>query len=130
MTGFETAMEEQKERARAAWKGSGEAADETIWFEIADRVGASEFLGYDTEEAEGQIVALVANGAEQDRPVTEADGEVAIILNQTPFYAEAGGQVGDTGVIRTATGRARVTGTERRAGSIHIHRARVEEGKI
>ncbi len=126
MTGFESAMAEQKARARAAWKGSGEAADESVWFDIADRHGGSEFLGYDTEDAEGQVMALVANGAETDK----ADGEVAIVLNQTPFYAEAGGQVGDRGVIRTPTGRARVTDTRRKAGRIHVHLATVEEGHV
>jgi alanyl-tRNA synthetase len=126
MAGFEAAMAEQKARARAAWKGSGEAADESVWFDIADRAGATEFLGYDAEEAEGQIIALVAGGAEADR----ADGEVAIVLNQTPFYAEAGGQVGDTGTIRTPTGCARVTDTRRRAGRIHVHAAIVEEGHV
>jgi alanyl-tRNA synthetase len=126
MSGFEAAMAEQKTRARAAWKGSGEAADASVWFEIAERVGATEFLGYDTEEAEGQILALVAGGAETDR----AAGEVAIVLNQTPFYAEAGGQVGDQGAIRTATGRARVTDTRRMAGRIHVHYATIEEGRL
>ncbi len=130
MTGFEAAMAEQKARARAAWKGSGEAADEFLWFEIADRHGATDFLGYDTEEAEGQILALVADGAETDAVAEEAGGELVIVLNQTPFYAEAGGQVGDQGTVRTPTGRARVTDTRRKAGQTIVHYATLEEGRI
>ncbi|MCC1482223.1 alanine--tRNA ligase [Roseibaca sp. Y0-43] len=125
VAGFDAAMAEQKARARAAWAGSGEAADASIWFDIADRAGATEFLGYKSETAEGQILALVAEGAEADR----AEGQVQIITNQTPFYAESGGQVGDTGLIRTATGLARVTDTRKAAG-LHIHVAEVTEGHI
>ncbi len=123
--GFDSAMAEQKAKARAAWSGSGEAADSTIWFDIADKHGATDFLGYDTETAEGQIVALVAEGAE----VSESDAKVQIILNQTPFYAESGGQVGDTGVIKTDTGVAKITDTKKAAG-VFIHIAEVTEGKI
>jgi alanyl-tRNA synthetase len=124
--GFDAAMAEQKAKARAAWAGSGEAADATVWFDIAEDKGTTEFLGYDTEQAEGQITALVADGARVD---TVDSGSVQIVVNQTPFYAEAGGQVGDTGVIRTETGRARVTDTKKVAG-VFIHFAEVEEGKL
>ncbi|MFC3118032.1 alanine--tRNA ligase-related protein [Jhaorihella thermophila] len=125
--GFDEAMERQKAKARAAWAGSGESADAKIWFDIADRDGVTDFLGYDTETAEGQIVALVQDGAE----VVEVGqgGKVQIALNQTPFYAEAGGQVGDTGTIRTETGVARVTDTKNSAG-VHVHFAEVTEGTI
>ncbi|MDG1068387.1 MAG: alanine--tRNA ligase, partial [Sulfitobacter sp.] len=104
--GFDSAMAEQKAKARAAWSGSGEAADAAIWFDVADKSGLSEFLGYDTETAEGKIAALVQGG----KAVTEVaeGGEVQIALNQTPFYAESGGQLGDTGLIKTDTGTARV----------------------
>ena len=125
VAGFDAAMADQKARARAAWSGSGEAADATIWFDIADRLGGTEFLGYKTETAEGQVLALVAEGAETDR----ADGAVQIITNQTPFYAESGGQLGDTGFIRTTTGTAKVTDTRKAAG-LHIHVAEVTEGHI
>ena len=104
--GFDAAMEEQKAKARAAWSGSGEAADATVWFDVVDEAGTTDFLGYDTETAEGQIVGLVADGALVD--AVETGGKVQIALNQTPFYAESGGQVGDTGVIRTESGTARV----------------------
>ncbi len=123
--GFDAAMAKQKAKARAAWAGTGEAADSAIWFDIADASGSTDFLGYDTLTAEGQIVALVAGGG----TVAEADGEVQIVLNQTPFYAEAGGQVGDAGVIRTETGKAEVTDTKKVAG-VYIHFAKVTEGKI
>ena len=127
VAGFDAAMAEQKAKARAAWSGSGEAKDAAIWFELADRFGATEFLGYDTEEAEGQILALVEGGNE-----TETAGEgaqVAIVVNQSPFYAESGGQVGDTGLIKTDTGAARVTDT-RKSGSLVIHQAEVTQGQI
>ena len=125
--GFDAAMAEQKAKARAAWSGSGEAKDAAIWFELADKHGATEFLGYDTEAAEGAVLALVADGAEVQ---TAGEGaQVAIIVNQSPFYAESGGQVGDTGLIKTETGAARVTDT-RKSGNLFIHQAEVTEGHI
>ncbi|MDR9394969.1 MAG: alanine--tRNA ligase [Roseovarius sp.] len=127
VAGFEAAMAEQKAKARAAWAGSGETADQTIWFDIADDIGATDFLGYDTETAEGQISALVRDGKKLER--AEQGETVQIVLNQTPFYAEAGGQVGDTGTIATETGRARVLDT-RKVASVHIHRAEVQSGRI
>ncbi len=123
--GFDSAMAEQKAKARAAWSGSGEAADAAIWFDIAEEHGVTEFLGYETETAEGQIVALVADGGAAE----EATGEVQIVLNQTPFYAESGGQVGDSGWIETETGKAEVTDTKKAAG-VFIHQARVTEGSV
>ncbi|WP_424928556.1 alanine--tRNA ligase [Amaricoccus tamworthensis] len=125
--GFETAMAEQKRKARAAWAGSGETADETIWFDIADRVGPTEFLGYDSETAEGQIAALVVDGKE----TTEAGAgtPVQIVLNQTPFYAESGGQVGDTGNIRVEGGLVEVTDVRKKAG-VFVHIGTVTEGSV
>ncbi len=125
--GFETAMAEQKAKARAAWSGSGEAADATIWYDIADTHGKTDFLGYDTEIAEGQIVALIQDGAEVE--TVELGGKVQIALNQTPFYAESGGQVGDSGQIRTDAGLAKVTDTRKTAG-VFQHFAEVVEGVI
>ncbi|WP_336097376.1 alanine--tRNA ligase [Roseovarius sp. CH_XMU1461] len=127
VSGFDEAMAEQKAKARAAWSGSGEAADATIWFDIAESHGTTDFLGYDTETAEGQIVALVADGAEV-KSAAKGDS-VQIILNQTPFYAESGGQVGDTGVIRSAEGAAKITDTRKVAG-VFIHIGEVTEGKL
>jgi alanyl-tRNA synthetase len=129
LAGFEAAMEEQRARARAAWSGSGEAATERVWFELKEKVGASEFLGYTTETAEAEIVALVVNGA----PATSAavGTEVAVVLNQTPFYGESGGQVGDTGTITGADGlRVAVTDTQRKLGDLFVHLGRVESGEV
>ena len=123
--GFDAAMAAQKAKARAAWSGTGEAADSAIWFDIADESGATDFLGYDTMSAEGQIKALVVDGGTVD----QADGDVQIVLNQTPFYAESGGQVGDAGLLVTETGKAQITDTKKVTG-LHIHFAKVIEGSI
>jgi alanyl-tRNA synthetase len=127
VAGFDAAMAEQKAKARAAWAGSGETADAALWFDIAEREGSTEFLGYDTEKAEGQIRALVLDGAE----VAEAkEGDtVYVVVNQTPFYAESGGQVGDSGSLRTDTGAAKITDTRKSAG-VFLHLAEVTEGTI
>ncbi|MCI2398244.1 alanine--tRNA ligase [Aliiroseovarius subalbicans] len=125
--GFDVAMEEQKAKARAAWAGSGEQADATLWFDLAEEHGVTEFLGYDTEHAEGQVLAVVKGGDAVD---TAAKGdEVQIVVNQTPFYAESGGQVGDAGLIRTETGTARVTDTKKVA-DVFIHFATLDDGEI
>ncbi|AUR03578.1 alanyl-tRNA synthetase AlaS [Phaeobacter inhibens] len=125
--GFDSAMAEQKAKARAAWSGSGELADSTIWFDVADQAGTTDFLGYETEAAEGQIMALVVDGAQ----VAEAGvgTDVQVVLNQTPFYAESGGQVGDSGEIRVDGGVVRVTDTKKAAG-VFIHFGKVESGMI
>jgi alanyl-tRNA synthetase len=125
--GFDVAMAEQKAKARAAWSGSGEAVDAAVWFDVADRHGATDFLGYDTETAEGQIVALVQGGEAVRSAATGQDVQIA--LNQTPFYAESGGQVGDSGIIRTETGVAQVNDTRKTAG-VFVHVATVTEGTI
>ncbi len=125
--GFDAAMAEQKAKARAAWSGTGEAADARIWFDLAEEHGVTEFLGYDTEVAEGVVLALVRDAA----GIGQAGvGEtVQIVVNQTPFYAESGGQVGDTGFIRTDTGLAEVTDTRKVAG-VFLHVAKVLEGNV
>lgn len=125
--GFDTAMAEQKAKARAAWSGSGEAADATVWFDVAETEGVTDFLGYETETSEGKIVALIQGGISVE--TVGAGDSVQIALNQTPFYAESGGQLGDTGVIRTASGTARVTDTRKAAG-VFIHFATVEKGTL
>ncbi|WP_298835919.1 alanine--tRNA ligase [uncultured Roseobacter sp.] len=125
--GFDTAMAEQKAKARAAWSGSGEAADATVWFDVADKHGTTDFLGYDTESAEGQITAIVSGGAETD---SASQGDtVQIALNQTPFYAESGGQVGDSGMLTTPGGSVEITDTRKTAG-VFLHTGRVIKGTV
>ena len=125
--GFDTAMAAQKAKARAAWAGSGEMADDTIWFDVLDTHGATDFLGYDTEHAEGQIVSVVCDGAQ----VQTADygTSVQVVLNQTPFYAESGGQIGDHGQIVTETGTIIITDT-RKSADLFIHIGKVSTGSI
>ena len=125
--GFDAAMAEQKAKARAAWAGSGEAADARVWYEIAEEKGTTEFLGYDTEKAEGQVRALVQDGTVVTSAATGT--QVQIVVNQTPFYAESGGQVGDTGYIRTESGEAKVTDTRKVAG-VFLHVGEVVKGRI
>ena len=123
--GFDTAMAAQKEKARAAWSGIGDAAESAVWFDIADASGTTDFLGYDTLTAEGEIAAIVVDGATVD----QGDDALQIVLNQTPFYAEAGGQVGDAGTLKTETGTAKVTDTKKVAG-LYVHFATVTDGVI
>ncbi|MFN4201708.1 MAG: alanine--tRNA ligase [Tabrizicola sp.] len=125
--GFDAAMAEQKAKARAAWSGTGASADAKIWFDLAEEHGVTEFLGYDTETAEGVITALVRDASAAGQ--ADTGDTVQIVVNQTPFYAESGGQVGDTGLIRTQTGTAEVIDVKKAAG-IFIHIARVTEGTI
>ena len=127
--GFDAAMSQQKAAARAAWKGSGQAADSEIWFDIAEREGATEFTGYTSTGGEGQVVALVRDGAEV-RSASSGD-EVVVITNQTPFYGESGGQTGDTGTISTNDGlRLTVSDTAKPLGRLHAHQATVDAGTI
>ncbi len=126
---FGVAMAKQKADARAAWKGSGEAKTETVWFEIRERVGGTEFLGYDTETAEGEILALTTDG--KDVGELKAGMSGAIIVNQTPFYAESGGQTGDHGIIKSADGGVfKVTETQKRLGDLFVHIGHVEKGSF
>src|SRR5271156_6472914 len=129
LPGFEKSMQAQRARARAAWSGSGEAATETLWFDLREKLGATEFLGYSTETAEAEILAIVSGGEEVTSAPIGAD--VAIILNQTPFYAESGGQVGDSGTISGPDGlRIAITDTQKKLGDLFVHLGRVESGTV
>ena len=125
--GFTAAMEQQKAKARAAWSGTGAAADAAIWFDLADTHGVTEFLGYETETAEGQLLAIVADTDAVES--AKAGDTVTLIFNQTPFYAESGGQVGDEGTLKTDTGQARITDTKKVAG-LFLHMAEITDGTL
>ncbi|MGE3146703.1 MAG: alanine--tRNA ligase [Pseudorhodoplanes sp.] len=125
---FDAAMARQREKARASWAGSGEAATETIWFGLREKLGATEFLGYETEGAEGVVSALVRDGKEVGELKQGETGFV--VVNQTPFYGESGGQVGDTGLLTGEGVRFRVSDTQKKAGDLFVHAGTVEQGTL
>ena len=126
---FDAAMERQRADARRNWVGSGEAATETLWFELRDRLGATEFLGYDTHVAEGKITAIIVDGKEvQEAP---SGTQAAILVNQTPFYAESGGQMGDTGAMFSAAGgEFAVRDAQKKVGELSVHLGNVTHGTL
>ena len=127
--GFDAAMAEQKAAARAAWKGSGAKASEDVWFDIAEELGSTDFTGYAGHEGDGEIVALVKDGARVDR--AGAGEKVVILTNQTPFYGESGGQIGDTGKISSDKGLdADVEDTSKPLGRLHAHQALIKAGEV
>jgi alanyl-tRNA synthetase len=127
--GFEKAMSHQREEARRSWVGSGEAATETVWLGLRQDVGATEFLGYETEAAEAVVLAILRDGVRVGEAAT--GDEIAVIVNQTPFYAESGGQVGDTGIIFSASGAELVVrDTVKKAGELHVHLGRLARGVL
>lgn len=128
LDGFDAAMQQQKAKARAAWSGTGEAATEKLWFPLRDRVGATEFLGYDTETAEGVVTGLIRDNAEVES--LKAGDTGFVVLNQTPFYGESGGQVGDTGTITGAGFAAQVSDVQKKLGDIFAHAVKVTSGEI
>lgn len=126
---FDAAMAEQKRAARAAWKGSGDRASDEVWFDIAEEAGSTEFTGYAADVGEGQVIAIIKNGARVDS--ADAGETVDIVTNQTPFYAESGGQAGDAGTISTDAGlRATVGDTQKALGRLHVHRTTIETGRV
>ena len=125
---FNAALKQQQQIAQESWKGSGEAATEAVWFGLRDKVGATEFLGYDTETAEGVVAALVKDGQEVSTLKKGESG--AVVLNQTPFYGESGGQVGDTGTMSADGVRLRVASTQKKVGDLFVHSGTVEEGTL
>ena len=129
VTGFETSMAKQKAEARKAWAGTGETGTDKLWFELRDELGATDFLGYSTERAEGQIKALVEKGTRVADAKTGTD--IEIIVNQTPFYAESGGQMGDTGTFTTASGAViKINDTQKQADTVWVHHGYVEKGTV
>ncbi|RYY25124.1 MAG: alanine--tRNA ligase [Sphingomonadales bacterium] len=126
--GFDTAMAEQKRAARAAWKGSGDKASDEVWYDVADELGGTEFTGYNGTEGEAQVVALVKDGARVDK--VGAGDNVTILTNQTPFYGESGGQMGDAGIISGDKLSATVTDTSKPLGRLHAHHARIDSGEL
>ena len=129
LPGFQSAMEKQKAEARASWAGSGEAQTEPIWFKLRELLGATEFLGYDAELAEGEVLALVQNG--EAVQTAKAGEEVAVVVNQTPFYAESGGQVADTGTITNSDGGSiAVENVQKRADGLFVHLGKVAAGSL
>src|SRR6188508_1856593 len=128
LASFTDAMERQRAKARASWAGSGEAAQETVWFALRDKVGATEFLGYEAESAEGVVTALIRDGKEVAELKAGESG--AVVMNQTPFYGESGGQVGDTGEMRREGVRLIVSDTQKKAGDLFTHVVKVEQGSI
>jgi len=128
-TGFDTAMAEQKAKARAAWKGSGSKANDEIWFDLAEEHGATEFTGYSGDEGEGVVLAIVKDGARVDN--AEIGETVDVLLNQTPFYGESGGQIGDTGKLSTLKGfEGQIEDTSKLLGKLHVLRTRVVAGEL
>lgn len=128
VTGFEQAMQRQKAEARAAWAGSGESQTDRIWFELRERLSATEFLGYKTHTAEGKIEVLLKEGKEI--PVAKTGDTISLLVSQTPFYGESGGQMGDTGLVVTPTGRMEIEDTQRKLNDLIVHLGRVVEGEI
>ncbi|MCF8474280.1 MAG: alanine--tRNA ligase [Emcibacter sp.] len=129
VAGFAHSMEKQKNEARAAWKGSGSEATENIWFEAQDQYGATEFLGYSTTDTQGKILQIVKDGKTIE--VAHAGDDVAILTNQTPFYGESGGQMGDVGTISHKSGAmAEITDTLKKLGKLHVHQAKITKGSF
>ena len=129
VAGFDTAMARQRADSRAAWAGSGDAVTEAVWFDVRERVGATEFLGYQTEVAEARLEAIVRGDGKVDSAAI--GDEAAFVTNQTPFYAESGGQSGDCGIMFSAGGgEIAVIDTVKRLGDLHVHRGRVTAGTV
>jgi len=127
--GFDTAMAEQKAKARAAWKGSGSKANEEVWFDLAEQHGATEFIGYSGDEGEGVVLAIVSDGARVEK--AEIGQTVEVLLNQTPFYGESGGQIGDTGKLSNLKGfEGEVEDTSKPLGKLHVLRTKVVAGEL
>ncbi|MFK7968553.1 MAG: alanine--tRNA ligase [Rickettsiaceae bacterium] len=129
ITGFDQMMDQQKQRARSAWSGSGESRTDNIWFDILSEFGSTEFLGYSLDSSEAKVLAVVSNG-KRVRQISEKGKNFTLITNQTPFYGESGGQMGDIGFITSGHGKMKVLNTLKYLGKIHAHVCEMEEGLI
>ncbi len=125
---FNAAMDQQKAKARASWAGSGDAAASTAWFPIREKLGPTEFLGYETEKAEGIVTALMRDGKEVAELKAGESGMV--VVNQTPFYGESGGQIGDIGTMTADGVRFAVSDTQKEAGDLFVHHGKLEQGTL
>ncbi|GBQ42271.1 alanine--tRNA ligase [Komagataeibacter saccharivorans] len=128
VAGFNEAMDVQRRRARAAWSGSGDSATETVWFEARDTFGATEFLGYTTETSDAEVQTIIVDNAQVESAGLGA--QIALLLNQTPFYGESGGQVGDTGTVTAPGLRIAITDTQKKLGDLLVHYGTVVEGTV
>ncbi|MEK9691925.1 MAG: alanine--tRNA ligase [Rhodospirillaceae bacterium] len=128
LAGFNRAMEKQKADARKAWVGSGENVEDTLWFKLREDIGSTEFLGYGLEQADGQVVAIILGGESVN--TAEADDEVLILTNQTPFYGESGGQQGDAGILSNDRVEIKIVDTQKELGDLHVHVGRITQGCV
>ena len=125
---FDQLMTKRKENAKKNWKGSGDIAIEHIWFKVREKLGSTDFLGYETDNSQGVVLAIIHNGKETDTLTENSEG--IIITNQTPFYGESGGQIGDTGFLLGSNSRFEVTDTQKKLGDLHIHIGKLIKGSI
>ena len=128
VAGFDEAMNERKEKTKLAWKGSGDQAVDKIWFNLKDKIGSTEFLGYEKNKSEGIVLSLIKKGNEV-KEINEGD-EVELVTNQTPFYGESGGQIGDTGFISSNNSTFQVIDTQKKLGDIFVHQGKLIKGKM
>ena len=125
---FDQLMTKRKENAKKNWKGSGDTAIEHIWFKVREKLGSTDFLGYETDNSQGVVLTIIHNGKETDTLTENSEG--IIITNQTPFYGESGGQIGDTGFLLGSNSRFEVTNTQKKLGDLHIHIGKLIKGSI
>jgi len=125
---FDQLMTKRKENAKKNWKGSGDTAIEHIWFKVREKLGSTDFLGYETDNSQGVVLTIIHNGKETDTLTENSEG--IIITNQTPFYGESGGQIGDTGFLLGSNSRFEVTDTQKKLGDLHIHIGKLIKGSM
>ena len=130
VAGFEKAMQKQREDARKAWAGSGDTAMEKVWLDLSGKVPATDFLGYNSDKGSAEVVALIKDGVVVDKISAEEKGLFQVVFNQTPFYAEMGGEIADIGTMKTGDFSAQVTDVQKKAGNLYAHTIRIEKGAL